>query len=191
MGQKFTDICMLFGNASKISWFSVLLLSSLVILSANATSPELKTPEPVIYLADNIDEKDKLGWCIDTLGRGWSEQLQTHSCKPQGGDVQFSYNKETRQIASVEFPGKCATLHESAAAGVSFDLLDCSSTSTEQLFMYNAETSEFTAEGDRSLCIAAGAESRSAGPFMARDLELAPCASTDAKLKQWVVKGEM
>ncbi len=191
MGQKFPGIYELFGAASKIFWFATLLLSSLVAVSVNAAPPELQTPEPVIYLADNIDEKDELGWCIDTLGRGWSEQLQTHSCKPQGGDVQFSYNKETRQIASVEFPGKCATLHESAAAGVSFDLLDCSSTSTEQLFMYNAETSEFMPEGDQSLCIVAGAESRSAGPFMARDLELAPCASTDAKLKQWVVKGEM
>ena len=191
MEQKFTGICVLFCSASKISWLSALLLSSLVTLSANAATPELQTPAPVIYLADNLDEKDKLGWCIDTLGRGWSEQLQTHSCKPQGGDVQFSYDKETRQIMSVEFPGKCATLHEAAAAGVSFDLLDCSSTSAAQLFIYNAETLEFIPEGDRSLCIAAGAESGSAGPFMSRNLELAPCASTDASLKQWVIKGDM
>jgi hypothetical protein len=191
MGQKFPDNCELLGNANKISWLSALLLSSLVTLPANAASPELQTPEPVIYLADNLDEKDSLGWCIDTLGRGWSEQLQTHSCKPQGGDVQFSYNEETRQIMSVEFSGKCATLHEAAAAGVSFDLLDCSATSAAQVFIYNAETLEFMPEGDRSLCIAAGAESRSAGPFMSRDLELAPCAATDASLKQWVVKGDM
>ena len=191
MRQKFPGICVLRGNASKVSWLSALLLSSLVTLSANAATPELQTPAPVIYLADNIDEKDELGWCIDTLGRGWSEQLQTHSCKPQGGDVQFSYNKETRQIMSVEFPGKCATLHEAAAAGVSFDLLDCSSRSAAQSFIYNAETLEFIPEGDRSLCIAAGAESRTAGPFMSRNLELAPCASTDARLKQWVVKGDM
>jgi hypothetical protein len=191
MGRKFTAICRLVRNAGKISGFSALLLSSLVTLPANATSPELKTPGPVIYLADNLDEKDKLGWCIDTLGRGWSEQLQTHSCKPRGGDVQFSYSVETRHIMSVEFPGKCATLHEAAAAGVSFDLLDCSATSAAQLFIYNAETLEFMPEGDRSLCIAAGAESKSAGPFMSRNLELAPCASTDASLKQWVVKGSM
>jgi len=190
MRQKFSDICMLIGNVSKVSWLAAFLLSSLVTLPANAATPELQTPAPVIYLADNIDEKDELGWCIDTLGRGWSEQLQTHSCKPQGGDVQFSYNKETRQIESVEFQGKCATLHETAAAGVSFDLLDCSATSAAQLFIYNTETLEFMPEGDRSLCIAAGAESRSAGPFMSRVLELAPCASTDASLKQWVVKGD-
>jgi hypothetical protein len=191
MEQKIPGICVLFGNASKVYWLSALVLSSLVTLPANAASPKLQTPEPVIYLADNLDEKDELGWCIDTLGRGWSEQLQTHSCKPQGGDVQFSYNKETRQIMSVEFPGKCATLHETAAAGVTFDLLDCSSTSAAQLFTYDAETLEFMPDGDRGLCIAAGAESKSAGPFMSRILELAPCASTDASLKQWVVKGDM
>ncbi len=191
MGQKFPGMCVVFGAASKVLLFATFFLSSLVMLSANAAPPELQTPEPVIYLADNLDEQDNLGWCIDTLGRGWSEQLQTHSCKPQGGNVQFSYNKETRQIASVEVPGKCATLHETAAAGGSFDLLDCSSTSVEQIFMYNAETSEFMPEDDHSLCIAAGAGSQSAGPFMSRILELAPCASTDAKLKQWVVKGEM
>jgi hypothetical protein len=191
MRQKFSGICVLLGNASKVSWLSALLLSSLVTLLANAATPELQTPAPVIYLADNLDEKDKLGWCIDTLGRGWSEQLQTHSCKPQGGDVQFSYDKETRQIMSVEFAGKCATLHEAAAAGVSFDLLDCSATSAVQVFIYNAETLEFMPEGDRSLCIAAGAASKSAGPFMSRNLELAPCASTDASLKQWVVKEDL
>ncbi|MFL2546981.1 MAG: ricin-type beta-trefoil lectin domain protein [Candidatus Rariloculaceae bacterium] len=163
----------------------------LIAQPAVSAEPELQTPEPVIYLADNLDEQDNLGWCIDTLGRGWSEQLQTHSCKPQGGDVQFSYNEETGQIASVEFPGKCATLHESAAAGVSFDLLDCSADSAEQRFTYNAETSEFMPNADQSLCVAAGAASQSAGPFMSRILELAPCASTDLRLKQWVIKGSM
>lgn len=163
----------------------------LVTMSAIAAPPALQTPEPVIYLADNIDEQEDLGWCIDTLGRGWSEQLQTHSCKPQGGDVQFAYDSETRQIVSVEFPGKCATLREEPSAGVFFDLLDCSSTSSAQLFSYDAETLEFAPENDRGLCVAAGAESRAAGPYLSRDLVLAPCASTDAALKQWIVKGEM
>ena len=163
----------------------------LITMSAVAAPPVLQTPEPVIYLAENIDEQDQLGWCIDTRGRGWSEQLQTHSCKPQGGDVQFAYDGEARQIESVEFPGKCATLHEEAAAGVSFDLLDCDSASPAQLFSYDAETLEFTPGNDPSLCIAAGPESRVAGPYMARDLVLAPCASADAALKQWIVKGDM
>ena len=191
MEQKSISFCRSIGGAIKTSCSVLLLLASLITLSANAAPPELQTPEPVIYLADNIDEQDNLGWCIDTRGRGWSEQLQTHSCKPQGGDVQFSYNRETRQIASVEFPGKCATLRERAAAGVAFDLLDCSSASAEQLFAYNPETLEFMPENDHSLCIAAGTQSQAAGQFMSRILELAPCASTDARFKQWVIKGEL
>lgn len=170
---------------------TVLSLLLLAAASAIAAPPELQAPEPVIYLADNIDEQEALGWCIDTLGRGWSEQLQTHSCKPQGGDVQFAYDSEARRIVSVEFPGKCATLNESADAEVAFDLLDCATASAAQSFIYDAETLEFTPESDRSLCIAAGAASRTAGPYMARDLVLAPCATTDAALKQWIVKGEI
>lgn len=168
--------------------FVTCVLLCLITPMAYAAAPQLKTPGPVIYLADNLDEKDNLGWCIDTLGRGWSEQLQTHSCKPQGGDVQFSYNQVTGQIMSVEFPGKCATLHEAAAAGVSFDLLDCSADSAAQQFAYDAETQEFMPKGDRSLCIVAGEASRSAGPFMSRDLQLAACDATDAGLKQWIIK---
>lgn len=169
------------------------LLSLLLLVAAWAIAapPELQTPEPVIYLADNIDEQEALGWCIDTLGRGWSEQLHTHPCKPDGGDVQFAYDSEARRIVSVEFPGKCATLNESADAEVAFDLLDCAATSAAQSFIYDAETLEFTPESDRDLCLAAGAESRTAGPYMARDLELAPCASTAAELRQWIVKGEI
>ena len=109
----------------------------------------------------------------------------------KAGTYNFPITIETLQIVSVEFAGKCATLHESAAAGVSFDLLDCSSESAEQKFIYNADTSEFMPESDQSLCIAAGSASKSAGPFMSRVLELAPCASTDTTLKQWVVKGGM
>ena len=41
----------------------------LVTASAIAAPPVLQTPEPVIYLADNIDEQEELGWCIDT--RAW------------------------------------------------------------------------------------------------------------------------
>ena len=172
-------------NLGTLSWP---LLAAIPVVAA---PPELQTPAPVIYLADNMDEQDALGWCIDTQGRGWSEQLHTHSCKPEGGDVQFAYNGEMRRIVSVEFPGKCATLRGEAAAGVSFDLLDCSSGSAAQSFSYDAGALEFRPEGDTSLCIAAGAQSRAAGPYMSRDLVLAPCASTDAALKQWVVKGEI
>ena len=57
-----------------------------------ASIPNIKTPAPVIYLEDNLGEKDQLGYCIDTKGRGFGEKLHAHSCKPRGGDVQFRYD---------------------------------------------------------------------------------------------------
>ena len=48
-----------------------------------ASEANIKTPSPVIHLKDNLDETDGLGWCIDTVGRGYAETLHAHSCKPQ------------------------------------------------------------------------------------------------------------
>ena len=147
-----------------------IVLASLFLLGfapllVNAAPPELQAPSPVIHLADNLDEQDNLGWCIDTLGRGFNEQLHSHSCKPSGGDVQFSYNRETQQIMSVEYANKCADLSQPAASGVSFDLLDCSD-SAEQKFVYVADSMEFMPSADQSLCITAGGASEAAGPYM-------------------------
>jgi len=165
---------------------------SLLILSlpttALAQAPDLQTKGPVIYLADNLDENDNLGWCIDTLGRGFSEQLQTHSCKPQGGDVQFGYNPETRQIYSVEFEGKCMDLSAIDNAAVPFGLLDCDASSQSQQFDYDADAMQFSLAKDQKLCVTAGAESRSAGPFMSRDLRVAACAAVNPLLSKWVIQ---
>lgn len=171
---------------NKLCLRAVLLL--LIPMAAHAAPPDLKTPAPVIYLADNLDEKDKLGWCIDTVGRGFGERLHAHSCKPRGGDVQFRYDKDARRIASATYAGKCATLTAPPAAGVSLGLVDCSKDSAAQDFDYDGGTMEFRPGGDGTLCLAAGAASRSAGPYMSRNLELVPCASTGAALKQWRIK---
>ena len=45
-----------------------------------AEPPILQTPAPVIFLADNLDEPDHLGFCIDTVGRGKSDRIHVHSC---------------------------------------------------------------------------------------------------------------
>lgn len=156
---------------------------------AQAGPPALQTPSPVIYLADNLDEQDRLGYCIDTVGRGFGEKLHAHSCKPRGGDVQFAYDATSRRIVSATFAGKCASLTAPAAAGVSLGLVDCSRESARQSFDYDGGALAFRPGGDGALCLAVGAASRSAGPFMSRDLRLAPCASTDAKYRQWRVKG--
>ena len=174
-------------SAVTVSLWAVFLLLS-IPTAAYSAPPDLQTPAPVIYLADNLDEQDKLGWCIDTVGRGFGERLHAHSCKPRGGDVQFRYDKDARRIASATYAGKCATLTEPAATGVSLGLVDCSKDSAAQDFDYDGETMEFRPGADRALCLAAGVASRSAGPFMSRGLELAPCASTEAARRQWRIK---
>ncbi len=176
------------GSVGNALWYAVPLLLFCIPTAAYAAPPDLQTPAPVIYLADNLDEQDKLGWCIDTVGRGFGERLHAHSCKPRGGDVQFRYDKDPRRITSATFSGKCATLTSPAAAGVSLGLVDCSKDSAAQDFDYDGETMEFRPGADRALCLVAGAASRSAGPFMSRSLELAPCAATDAARKQWRIK---
>lgn len=175
-------------------WFTRVIRYSAVLFlmvapgAAHSAPPDLKTPAPVIYLADNLDEQDRLGWCIDTVGRGFGERLHAHSCKPRGGDVQFRYERDTRRIASATYDGKCAALTAPAAAGVSLGLVDCSSDSAAQTFDYDATAMEFRPGADKTLCLVTGAASRSAGPFMSRALELAPCAATDPARKQWRIK---
>ena len=164
----------------------VSLLALLVPFTANAGMPDVQTPTPVIYLADNLDEQENLGWCIDTIGRGFGETLQAHSCKPQGGDVQFTTNA-AGQIASVAFDGKCLEIVDPSNAAVPFGLLDCAD-KPSQLFVFDPATSEFHPRSDPSLCISVATTSRSAGPFMSRDLKLEPCAAVEPQFKQWVTK---
>ncbi len=155
----------------------------------NAEPPQLKSATPVIYLADNLDEKDKLGWCIDTKGRGFAETLQAHTCKPagRGQDTQFSYDVKSGQIRSVPYKGKCMTLSDPKNKSVPFGLLDCVSGKASQKFVYDAGSKEIRIADDTSKCVVVAAASRSAGPFMSRDMTYADCASIDSKFKQWVV----
>ncbi len=153
----------------------------------SANPPILKTPSPVIYLADNLDEQDQLGYCIDTRGRGFNEELHAHSCKPRGGDVQFFYNKETLQICSVEFTGYCIEMPGGASKGMSLKLLESDTTSSDQKFIYNEDSGEFMPEEGLTLCLVVGETSRAAGIYMSRSLTLELSSETDVKLKQWVI----
>ena len=153
----------------------------------NANSPIIQTPSPVIYLADNLDEQDQLGYCIDTRGRGFNEELHAHSCKPKGGDVQFSYNKETLQICSVEFTGYCIEMPGGASKGMSLRLVESDTSSSDQKFIYNEDSGEFVPEEDLTLCITVGETSAAAGIYMSRSLTLELSSETDVKLKQWVI----
>lgn len=175
---------------SRITTVFIAVCITMLVFSmpASAAEPDMKTPSPVIYLADNLDEKDNLGWCIDTQGRGFSDRLHAHSCKPRGGDVQFLFAADSRQIRSATFDNKCAELLDDAAAGVKLGLLDCDAANARQQFSFDAATGTFTAEQDNALCLSVGDASRSAGPFMSRDLHLTACAATDTSLKRWIFK---
>lgn len=156
--------------------------------AAFAQPPNLQTPAPVIYLADNLDEKDNLGWCIDTLGRGFGEHLQAHSCKPQGGDVQFSFEPVTALIRSVAFPEYCMQ-HNMGSEPV-FGLATCEPGNDKQAFSYNEQTMAISPADDASQCVTVGAASRSAGPFMSRTLLMQPCSQVDASVREWIITAE-
>ena len=173
-----------------ISAFSASLIAAMAVASAPsfADPPDLKTPAPVIYLADNLSEQDNLGYCIDTVGRGFGDRLHAHSCKPRGGDVQFIHDSESQRIESAAFPGHCAELLDTAAPGVTLGLVTCDAASARQAFVYDSGSMEIRPGDDSSLCLAAGEEGRSAGPFMSRDLLLVTCDAAEAKLRQWIIR---
>ena len=171
-----------------VFWYSFIFFL-LVSFNVKSEPPEIKTPAPVIFLADNLDEPDKLGWCIDTKGRGFSEILHAHSCKPRGGDVQFIFDLASGQIKSAAFPDKCATIINLAPNG-NFGLYNCKANSAFQIFKFNIQNGEFSPRSNINLCITVGETSRSAGPFMSRGLYLAQCNKKNSQFKSWVIKNK-
>lgn len=167
----------------RFAGFTFILLS-LISGSATAEVPSLRTPSPVIYLADNLDEADQLGWCIDTVGRGFAESLHAHSCKPRGGDVQFSYNSETMQISSVPYRGKCMEL---VSLQEPLGLLDCADKAAQR-FEFAGENGRIHPDDRPDLCLTVGEASRSAGPYMSRGLGFQTCEDGLAERQIWVFK---
>ena len=152
-----------------------------------AEEAKVRTPAPVIHLQDNLDEADGLGWCIDTLGRGYAEHLHAHSCKPRGGDVQFAFRSDDGIISSVAFQGKCVVDLPQDSLAV-FGLADCDPDDPEQGFAYEPSTLSLRDAQDPARCIAVGEVSKPAGPFMSRDLVWADCGLADPKLRSWIIR---
>ena len=150
-------------------------------------SPIIQTPSPVIHLADNLDEQDQLGWCIDTRGNGFNENLHAHSCKASGGDVQFFYDDETLQICSVEFTGFCIEMSGGPVEGMNLSLVESLTDSPEQKFIYDLNSGEFRAEADTSLCLTVGDTSAAAGIYMFRTLTMELSTEVEQKFKTWVI----
>ncbi len=163
-------------------------MSCAVAAAGNAAPPDLRTPAPVIHLADNLDEADDLGWCIDTIGRGFSDRLHAHSCKPRGGDVQFRFDETTGQIVSVAFEEKCMVYLHPDDPSEPLGLVDCEAAADAQKFNYDPQSMTIHPSLDDTKCLSVGANSRSAGPFMSRDLGFSACSEADMQFQRWVIR---
>lgn len=175
-------------NLIKILFSFSLLISLSYGNVKKIIEPDIQTKGPLIYLADNLGEEKKLGWCIDTKGKGFHETLHSHSCKPEGADTQFRYDALSKNIISVTFKGKCMTLNEADNITTPFALLDCKSKNPKQQFSYDKLNQEFEIIYKPDHCVAVGQEINNAGPYQSRDLILAPCNTLEDSLKKWVVR---
>ncbi|MEP5730170.1 MAG: ricin-type beta-trefoil lectin domain protein [Sulfitobacter sp.] len=153
-----------------------------------AKAPVIQTVEPVIHLADNLDEEAKLGWCFDTEGRELSDQLQAHSCKPNGDDVLFSFAPDTGMIESATYKGLCMAYNDPENAVNPFVLITCDDTDPAQRFAYDAESMEIHLASDSTQCVTVAPTIDDAGPYQSRDLIPAACDTLDPSFKQWVIK---
>ncbi len=164
----------------------ILFALALGPMAANATPASPLTPSPVIFLSDNLDEPAKRGFCLDTKGRGISDRMHIHTCKTEGGDVQFRFDNEGH-LRSVAFPNLCAEITSTDPATADFLLNTCSNAASQQ-FNYDASTSRIHPRQDTSLCLAAGRSTRVNPPFAAHALVLADCGSTPTKNTSWTVR---
>ena len=165
-----------------------------VAVSASADAPNVPTDAPYIVLSDNLDEPNGYGFCIDTLSRGQTDLMQTHSCKPakqgaarnsSGHDTRFEYDEDTSQVASYAFEGFCMQALIADVTTV-FALLECSD-HPRQKFVFNAHDQSLRLHEDQTRCVSVAPETVPAGPWVKRALHLTECDDTEEVLKRWTV----
>lgn len=152
--------------------------------SALAAPPDVPSPSPVLFLADNLDEPGNLGFCLDTVGRGFGDRLHAHSCKPQGGDTQFEWQAANGTIHSVGFQGYCAAIKGVGSEAATFHLDTCADAASQVFEMTSRGLIHPASNTD--LCLGVEDTTRRAGPFVKRALVLADCASTPSERITWV-----
>ena len=162
--------------------------------TSTITAPNVPSDAPYIVLSANHDEPNGYGFCIDTYGRGQTDLMQTHTCKPakegaerdySGHDTRFEYNTETQQVMSYPFEGYCMQALIASDVNV-FALLECSD-HPRQKFAYDASDKTIRLAEDQNLCITVASETVPAGPWVKRPLQLESCDDVDSSLKQWTV----
>ncbi|MEO9529174.1 RICIN domain-containing protein [Roseibium sp.] len=176
-------------NTTPIYTTMIAALIGLAVPQASfADAPEIKTVGPVIYLADNLEEEAMLGWCIDTDGREFTDQLHAHSCKPAGDDVLFSYSPDSGMIASATYENKCMAYNAPENAVNPLGLIDCDNSASNQKFTYDEASMELRLGTDATQCLTVSPIIDDAGPFQSRDLILASCDELAPSFKQWVIR---
>lgn len=154
-----------------------------------AEAPEVPSNTPYIVLADNLDEPNGYGFCLDTAGRNLTDLLHAHSCKPvrnnstQPSDTQFTYDAVNKRVESVAYPGVCMQVLTSPYITV-FGLLECSD-HARQKFDLSADDKTLRMVEDPSKCVGVSETTVRAGPWVRRDLVLTTCSDADAARTQW------
>lgn len=165
--------------------------------TASAEAPQVPSDPPFIVLADNLDEPNGYGFCLDTAGRDLSDFAHTHSCKPVAqdasgntipNDTQFTYDPGTMRVESVAFPGVCMQVLMSNYL-TAFGLLGCND-HPRQKFVLSSEDQTLRLHQDQTMCVSVAAETLEAGPWSRRDLALTPCNETEDQLKHWIFVAE-
>lgn len=175
---------------------SVATISLMIGLTglAHAEAPQVPTDAPFIVLSDNLDEPNGYGFCIDTYGRGQTDLLQTHSCKPSDrgegydADTRFAYDAGTMQLSAHSYDGYCMQALI-ANDRTEFALLPCTD-HPRQKFVYDAADQTLRLNEDPARCITVAGETQPAGPWVKRPLLLETCDEAEAALKQWTVAAE-
>lgn len=178
---------------------NITVLSAIVAFSpaAYADAPQVPTAAPYIVLSDNLNEPNGYGFCLDTHGRGKSDLMQTHSCKPakdgeprdySGNDTRFTYDADTGRVASYAFEGLCMQALIASDTTV-FALLECSD-HPRQKFAYESTDQTLRLDENQDLCVSVATETAPAGPWVKRSLALQNCAEIEASLRQWTVVAE-
>ncbi len=168
------------------------ILAALVVVftphASLAEAPSIQTVGPIVHLKDNLNEEAKLGWCVDTEGRGLSDQLHAHSCKPNGDDVLFAFSADTGMIASATFDSLCMAYNAPEDAVNPFGLIDCDASDPNQVFAYDTDSMQIHLASAPAQCLTVAATIDDAGPYQSRDLILAACDELEADFKEWVIK---
>lgn len=172
--------------------FTLICALAAIGTSVWAEAPHVPSDAPYIVLADNLDEPNGYGFCLDTAGRDLSDFAQAHTCKPavkddagnpKPNDTQFRYDGDTMRVESVAYPGVCVQVLMSPYM-TAFGLLDCDD-HPRQKFVLSPDDQTLRMGEDPSQCVSVVSVTSAAGPWSSRQLALTPCDTTEDLLKQW------